>query len=154
MNLTGYTFTLPGATLQVTGENVITGNFAAVFHDASSGIDVPINFLSGRLQHIGPSLDKMVFHGTGTKGPETEQVLFNGDLHEALFPLMFGRLTEVYRFPAGRRTVSRIVEGRGHPPGTHPPLAPNAGTPAGAGLPGGPVSLNPKPLPPGNSLGV
>jgi hypothetical protein len=69
MNLTGYTFALPGATLHVTGENVSTGAFVGTFADAGSGINVAVN---GLLQNIGPNLDKMAFQGVGTKGVETE----------------------------------------------------------------------------------
>src|SRR5262249_15568424 len=90
MNLTCYTFALPGATLHVTNENVLSGDFWGTFTDATSGITMKV---SGHLKPIGLKLDAMDFHGAGIKGPETEQVVFNGDLHESLFPLMFGTLT-------------------------------------------------------------
>jgi hypothetical protein len=112
MNLTCYTFALPGATLHVTNENVLSGDFWGTFTDATSGISMKV---SGHLKPIGVNLDKMDFQGNGTKGPETEQVVFNGDLHESLFPLMFGNLTESYSLPIARWTVSRQVESYGRP---------------------------------------
>jgi hypothetical protein len=54
MNLTGYTFALPGGTLHVTTENVITGVFHATFDDASSGIDVCV---TGKLTPVGSHWD-------------------------------------------------------------------------------------------------
>jgi hypothetical protein len=111
MNLTGYTFALPGATLHVTAENVTTGVFAGTFADAASGITVAFN--NGHLQPIGPKLDTMAFQGIGTKGLETEKVVFNGDLHESATPLMFGQLTETYSLPVAQWTVSRFVESYG-----------------------------------------
>jgi hypothetical protein len=114
MNLTGYTFALPGATLHVAIEKPLNANisvFLGTFHDAASGID--ITNVTGQLQHIGPNLDKMVFQGSGAKGAETEKVAFNGDLHESTVPVMFGQLTENYSLPVALWTVTRMVEGAG-----------------------------------------
>jgi hypothetical protein len=113
MNLTGYTFTLPGAMLRVTNENVITGQFAGIFTDTTSGINVPIPMGSGDLQPIGPNLAAMVFAGVGVKGLETEKVSFHGDLVESTNPLIIGQLTENYSLPIAQWTVTRIVEGHG-----------------------------------------
>jgi hypothetical protein len=148
MNLMCYTFYLPSAKLTVSNENVVTGDFWGTFTDASSNITMNV---SGHLQPIGPNLDKMDFHGVGVKGPETEQVVFNGDLHESLFPLMFGTLTESYSLPIARWTVSRQVETYGRP--CYLPLVASQSVLtdalfAGASSQG--VSVNPQPLPPHN----
>jgi len=146
MNLTCYTFALPGATLHVTAENVTTGVFVGTFSDATSGISMNV---IGHLKPIGPNLDKMDFQGAGSKGPETEQVVFNGDLHESLFPLMFGNLTESYSLPIARWTVSRQVETYGRPCFLPFAASPSALTDAlFAGGTSQGVSINPQPLPP------
>jgi hypothetical protein len=150
MNLTGYTFGLPGATLKVTGENVTTGVFAGTFTDATSGITISVN---GHLQPFGLNLDTMDFQGVGTKGLETEQVVFKGDLHESLFPLMFGQLTETYSLPVARWTVSRPVETYGRPPIPPFPFAASQSAPIDAVFTDGTsdgVFVNPQPLPTGD----
>jgi hypothetical protein len=151
MNLTGYTFALPGATLLVTNENVLTGQFAGTFTDAASGIAISIPMGNGHLQPIGPNLDALVFQGVGMQGLETEKVAFHGDLHEATYPLMIGQLTESYSLPVAQWTVSRIVEGYGVPP-PHPfPWGASEAASIDAAFAGSswnPVAVNPQPLPP------
>jgi hypothetical protein len=148
MNLTGYTFALPGATLHVTNENVITGVFHATFDDAHSSIDVGV---TGKLTPLGSHWDTMIFQGIGTKGLATEKVAFNGDLHEAVFPFMIGKLTESYSLPIAQWTVTKPVEGYGRPPippfpfvASHAAL--NDTLIVDTAL--HPVSVNPQPLPP------
>jgi hypothetical protein len=133
MNLTDYVFALPGARLYITHEVVSTGVFDGAFVDLSSGITIPI--LNGHLQPIGLKLDQMTFQGTGTQGLKAEHVAFQGSLHEAVFPLMSGKLTENYSLPIGRWTVTRQVETYGRPLRIFP-LATGPAAPADLPLPG------------------
>jgi hypothetical protein len=112
MNLTGYNFALPGATLHITSENVATGTFHGVLLDFNSAINVPVN---GNLAPLANHWDTMDFHGFGVKGFEMETIQFNGDLHEAVFPLMMGVLTEKYHAGLLQLTRMERVESYGHP---------------------------------------
>jgi hypothetical protein len=148
MNLTGYIFTLPGATLTVTNENVITGVFHANFDDASSGIDVGV---TGKLTPLGSHWDTMMFQGIGTMGLATEKVAFNGNLHEAVFPFMFGKLTASYSLPIAQWTVTKPAESHGRPPLPPFPFLASQAALNDALLVDSvshPVSVNPQPLPP------
>jgi hypothetical protein len=165
MNLKGYVFPMPGATLSVSNE--IGNTFWGTFADATSGINVPV---TGQLAPLGPpQLDAMHFGGMAQKGLETEQVVFNGQLHEGPSPLMMGQLTEHYALPIAMWTTTRFVESYGRwigpfpfaaLPGTSYGLSPDAGAaampvsspdaiPVASSFPLDPVAVNPQPLPPG-----
>jgi hypothetical protein len=109
MNLTGYSFSMPAASLYVSQE--IGTQFWGSFFDAKSGIAIPV---TGQLNPIGNQLDAMSFHGSGMKGLESEQVVFNGKLHEGPAPLMFGQVTERYQMPVAIWMHSEFIESVGH----------------------------------------